>query len=109
VTAHAVTATTRLAALPDVPTVDEAGLPGFYASVWYALWSPKDTPKAISARLNAAVVDALADATVRQRLADLGMEIFPPDQQTPEVLSALHKAEAEKWWPIIKAANISGQ
>ena len=95
------------AALPDVPTVDEAGLPGFYASVWYALWSPKDTPKAVSARLNAAVVDALADATVRQRLADLGMEIFPPDQQTPEVLRALHKAEAEKWWPIIKAANIS--
>ena len=109
VTAHAVTAKTRLAALPDVPTVDEAGLPGFYASVWYALWSPKDTPKAVSAKLNAAVVDALADATVRQRLADLGMEIFPPDQQTPEVLSALHKAEAEKWWPIIKAANISGQ
>jgi tripartite-type tricarboxylate transporter receptor subunit TctC len=109
VTAYAVTAKTRLAALPDVPTVDEAGLPGFYASVWYALWLPKDTPKAVSAKLNAAVVDALADATVRQRLADLGMEIFPPDQQTPEVLSALHKAEAEKWWPIIKAANISGQ
>ena len=109
VTGHAVTAKTRLAALPDVPTVDEAGLPGFYASVWYALWSPKDTPKAVSAKLNAAVVEALADATVRQRLADLGMEIFPPDQQTPEMLSALHKAEAEKWWPIIKAANISGQ
>ena len=107
--AYAVTAKSRLPALPDVPTVDEAGLPGFYASVWYAFWVPKGTPKDISARLNAAVVNALADATVRKRLSDLGMEIFPRDQQTPEVLSALHKAEVERWWPIIKAANIKGQ
>jgi tripartite-type tricarboxylate transporter receptor subunit TctC len=72
--------------------------------VWYALWSPKDTPKAVSTKVNAAVVDALADATVRQRLAHLGMEIFPPDQQTPEVLSALHKAEIE-WWPPTSMVN----
>ena len=107
--AFAVTAKSRLPALPDVPTVDEAGLPGFYASVWYAFWVPKGTPNEIAAKLNAAVVDALADATVRQRLGDLGMDIVPRDQQTPEVLSALHKAEVEKWWPIIKAANIKGQ
>jgi tripartite-type tricarboxylate transporter receptor subunit TctC len=95
--------------LPDLPTVDEAGLPGFHASVWYALWSPKRTPKEVSARLNAAVVDALADATVRQRLGDLGMEIFPRDQQTPDVLRALHKAEIDKWWPIIRASGLKAQ
>jgi tripartite-type tricarboxylate transporter receptor subunit TctC len=109
VKAYAVTAKMRLSALPNVPTVDEAGLPGFYASVWYALWSPKGTPKDISTKLNSAVVDALADATVRERLAALGMEIFPPDQQTPEVLRTLHRTEIDKWWPIIKAANIKAE
>jgi tripartite-type tricarboxylate transporter receptor subunit TctC len=109
VKAYAVTAKMRLSALPNVPTVDEAGLPGFYASVWYALWSPKGTPKEVSAKLNAALVDALADATVRERLVALGMEIFPPDQQTPEVLRALHRIEIDKWWPIIKAANIKAE
>lgn len=107
--AYAVTAKNRLAALPDIPTVDEAGLPGFYASVWYALWVPKGTPKDIAAKLNAAVVDALADATVRQRLSDLGMEIFAREQQRAEALGVLHKAEIDKWWPIIKAANIKGE
>ena len=77
--------------------------------MWYALWLPKNTPLDISSKLNAAVVDALADATVRQKLNDLGMEIFPRDQQTPEVLRALHKAEIDKWWPIIKAADIRTQ
>jgi len=109
ITAYAVTAKSRLSALPDIPTVDEAGLAGFYASVWYALWSPKGTPKDVTTKLNAAVVDALADSAVRRRLADLGMEIFPRDQQTPEALSSLHKAEIEKWCPIIKAANIISQ
>jgi tripartite-type tricarboxylate transporter receptor subunit TctC len=104
--AYAVTAKRRLPALPDVPTVDEAGLPGFYASNWRALFVPKGTPKDVIGKLNAAVVDALADPTVRQRLADLGQEIPPREQQTPEALGALHKAEIEKWWPIIKAANI---
>ena len=107
--AYAVTAKTRLAALPDVPTVDEAGLPGFYASIWYALWVPKGTPKDVTARLNAAVVDALTDETVRKRLTDLGMEILPRDQQNPGALGALHKSEIERWWPIIKAANIKGE
>jgi tripartite-type tricarboxylate transporter receptor subunit TctC len=101
--AYAVTAKTRLAAAPDIPTVDEAGLPGFYFSSWWGLWAPKHTPKNIIAKLNAAVVDALADQAVGQRLADLGQEIFPRDQQTPEALGAFHKSEIEKWWPIIKA------
>jgi len=107
--ACAITAKTRLAAAPDIPTVDEAGLPGFHASLWYGLWVPKDTPKPIIAKLNAAIVDALASAQVRTRLAELGPEIPPRDQQTPEALAAFQKAEAEKWWPIIKAANIKAE
>ena len=104
--AFAVTAKHRLSAAPDIPTVDEAGLPGFYFSRWHALWASKATPKDVIAKLNAAVVAALADPMVRSRLADLGQEIFPRDQQTPEALAVVHKAEIEKWWPIIKAAGI---
>jgi tripartite-type tricarboxylate transporter receptor subunit TctC len=102
-------AKTRLAAASDIPTVDEAGLPGFYTSLWHGLWVPKRTPKQVIAKLNAEVVDALADSMARQRLADLGQEIFPRDQQTPEALAAFQKDEIERWWPIIKAANIKGQ
>jgi tripartite-type tricarboxylate transporter receptor subunit TctC len=107
--AYAVTAKTRLASAPDIPTVDEAGLPGFYMSVWNALWVPKGTPKEIIARLNAAAMDAMADPIIRQRLSDLGLDIPSLDQQTPEALGAFHKAEVEKWWPIIKAANIKAE
>ncbi len=103
---YALTSKARLAAAPDVPSVDEAGLPGFHASLWYGLWVPKGTPKDIVAKLNAAVADALASAPVRQRLADLGAQITPREQQTPEALAAHQKAEAEKWWPIVKAAGI---
>jgi tripartite-type tricarboxylate transporter receptor subunit TctC len=104
--AYAVTAKTRLASAPDIPTTDEAGLPGFHVSIWHGLWVPKATPRDVIAKLNAAAVDALADATVRSRLADIGQGIFPPDQQTPEAHGTFHKAEIEKWWPIIRAAGI---
>jgi len=104
--AYAVTSKTRLAAAPDIPTVDEAGLPGLYVSVWFGIWAPKGTPHDIVAKLNAAMQSSLADPTVRQRLADLGQEIVPREQQTPEALAAFHKAETEKWWPLVKAAGI---
>jgi tripartite-type tricarboxylate transporter receptor subunit TctC len=104
--AYAVTAKTRLAAAPDIPTVDEAGLPGFYIAVWHGLWAPKGTPQEVMAKLLDAVHAALSDPNVKKRLADLGQDIPAPKQQTPEALYAHHKAELEKWTPIIKAANI---
>jgi tripartite-type tricarboxylate transporter receptor subunit TctC len=107
--AFAVAAKARMAAAPDIPTVDEAGLPGFYMSAWQALWAPKGTPMSVIGKLNAAVVDALADPSVRARLADLGQEIFPREQQTPTALGTLQKSEIEKWWPIIQAANIKAE
>jgi tripartite-type tricarboxylate transporter receptor subunit TctC len=107
--AYAITAKSRAAAAPDIATVDEAGLPGFYASLWYGLWLPRGAPKDVVGKLNAAVVDALADPAVRQKLVDLGLEIPARAQQTPEALGAFQKSEIEKWWPIIKAANIKGE
>ena len=107
--AYAAASRSRVPVLPDVPTTDEAGLPGFYLSHWHALWAPKGTPSTIIKQLNAAVVETLADPAVRSRLADLGQEIYPREQQTPEALAAYQKAEIEKWWPIIKAANIKAE
>jgi tripartite-type tricarboxylate transporter receptor subunit TctC len=104
--AYAVMAKARWFAAPDVPTIEEMGVPGLYMSFWHGLWASKGTPKEIVAKLNAAVVNALADAGVRQRFTDQGHEIPPSDQQTPEALAAHHKAETDKWWPIIKDANI---
>jgi tripartite-type tricarboxylate transporter receptor subunit TctC len=102
----AVMSKTRLAAVPDLPTVDEAGTPGLYLLQWNAVWAPKGTPGDIVVKLNKAIVNAMADPAVRQRLVDLGQEIYPPEQQTPEALAAFQKAEIEKWGPIITAANI---
>jgi tripartite-type tricarboxylate transporter receptor subunit TctC len=107
--AYAVTAKDRIAVAPNIPTTDEAGLPGFYFSFWHAMWAPKATPKPIIAKLNAAIVAALADPDTRKKLTDLAQVIYPPDQQTPEALHAFQKAEIEKWWPIIKAAGIKAQ
>ncbi len=107
--AYATTAKARLAAAPDIPTADEAGLPGFNVSQWTALWAPNGTPKDIIAKLNEAVVKSLADSNVLARLADLGQYIPPREQQTPEALRAYQKAEIEKWWPIIKAAGIKAE
>jgi tripartite-type tricarboxylate transporter receptor subunit TctC len=104
--AYAISDRKRLAAAPDIPTAEEAGLPGFHMTLWNALWVPKGTPRDVIGRLNAAVVEAMADPAVRQRLNDLGLELPPRDQQTPEALGASHKAETAKWWPIVKAANI---
>jgi tripartite-type tricarboxylate transporter receptor subunit TctC len=103
---YAITGRTRLPSSPDIPTADEAGLPGFFASLWYGLWVPKDTPKDVIAKLNATMVQVLADPPVRKRFEELGIEITPLAQQSPEALRAYQKAEAERWWPIIKAANI---
>jgi len=93
----------------NIPTADEAGLRGFFASLWYGLWVPKDTPKDIIAKLNATMVQVLAEPMVRKRFDELGIEITPLAQQSPEALRAFQKAESERWWPIIKASNIKAE
>jgi tripartite-type tricarboxylate transporter receptor subunit TctC len=107
--AYAVMSKSRFVAAPEIPTVDEAGLPGFYASNWNALFAPKGTPKNVVDKVNAAIREAMGNANIRQRLTDLGQEIPLPEQQTPQALRVLQKAEIEKWWPIIKAANIRAE
>ena len=99
----------RSEAIPDIPSSDELGLPKLYMSSWFGLFAPKGTPKEIIAKLNAAMVQALAEPAVRKKLTDLGLDIAPPEQQTAEGLAAFHKAEIEKWWPIAKAADIKGE
>ena len=97
-------------AAPDVPTLDELGVPGIHASFWHGLWAPKGTPKEIIAKLDAAVIETLADPTVKQRLKDIGQEPWPRrDKQTPEALAAQQKFEIAIWWPIIKANNIKAE
>ncbi len=105
----AVTAAKRAAVAPDIPTVDEAGLPGLHITPWHSLWVPKGTPDAVIAKLNAAAKDALADPVVRKRLSDVGQEVVPREQQTPAALAAYYKAETDTWWPIIKAAGIKAE
>jgi len=109
VRAYAVTSKNRLAAAPEIPSADEAGAPGVYISTWFGLWAPKGTPAEAISKLTAAAMDAMADPAVRTRLTDLGQEIPSPEEQTAQALAAHHKAEIEKWWPIIKAANIKAE
>ena len=107
--AYAVTARKRLASAPDIPTVDEAGLKGFYISVWNGLWAPKGTPEPVIRKLNAAAREVLADPRLRDRLANLGMDIPAPDEMSPEALARLQKAEIDKWWPILNAAKMTAK
>jgi tripartite-type tricarboxylate transporter receptor subunit TctC len=106
---YAVLAKARWSAAPEVPTIDEAGFPGLHVAYWHGMWVPKGTSKDIIARLNKAVVEALADPVVRQRFRDIGQDIWPREQQTPESLAAHQRAEIEKWWPIVKAAGIKAE
>jgi tripartite-type tricarboxylate transporter receptor subunit TctC len=107
--AFAVTAKNRLAVAPDIPSMDEAGLPGFYFSLWAGLFAPSGTPKTIISKLNAAAVSTMDDPTIRQKLTDQGFELPPHERQTPEALRAYQKAEIEKWWPIIRATGIKAE
>jgi tripartite-type tricarboxylate transporter receptor subunit TctC len=109
VKAYAIANKTRIPTAPDLPTADEAGLPGFYFTFWHALWLPKGTPQPIVTKLNDALVKALADPNIRKRMAEISQELFPPDQQTPKALLSYHQSEIDKWWPIIKAADIKAQ
>ena len=92
--------------VPSIPTSEESGIPGLYASGWFGLFGPRGLPREIVAKLNDAMVKGLADAKVRERFTDLGLDIASREQQSPEGLAAFHKAEIDKWWPVIKAANI---
>ncbi len=109
VRAYAVTSRSRLASAPDIPTVDEAGLQGLYIAYWHGIWAPKNTHGEAIARLNAAIVAALADKALQQRFLELGQETPPPERQTPMALKSHQTAEIEKWWPIVKAANIKAE
>jgi tripartite-type tricarboxylate transporter receptor subunit TctC len=104
--AYAVTDSKRSESAPDIPTTDEAGIPGFHMTLWSGLWVPKDTPKDIVAKLNAAAIAALNDPAVRKQLENLGLQMPPSDQLSPEALGVWQKAEIAKWWPMIKAANV---
>jgi tripartite-type tricarboxylate transporter receptor subunit TctC len=99
----------RSPSIPDIPTSDEGGVPGWHMAGWFGLFAPRATPKDVIARLNGAMMQALADPAVKARFAELGLDVAAREQQTPEGLAAFHKAEIEKWWPIIKAANIKGE
>jgi tripartite-type tricarboxylate transporter receptor subunit TctC len=107
--AYAITMGTRAASAPDIPTTDEAGLPGLHLLTWNALWAPKGTPRPVIDKLNAAAVQAMADPAFKQRMVELALEMPPSDQLTPEALAALQKAEIDRWWPLMKAAGIKQQ
>jgi tripartite-type tricarboxylate transporter receptor subunit TctC len=105
--AYAVTDDKRVASAPDIPTTDEAGLPGFHMTLWSGLWAPKGTPKEIVAKLNAAAIEALNDPAVQKQFENLGLQMPPENQLTPQALGDWQKAEIAKWWPMIQAAHVA--
>ena len=107
--AYAVTASTRLSIAPEIPSAEEAGVPGLHLTLWQGVWGPKGTPKEVSTKLNQAIVAALEDPGVRQRFADQGFDLPPREKLSPEALRAQQQAEIDKWWPILKAANVRGE
>jgi tripartite-type tricarboxylate transporter receptor subunit TctC len=107
--AYAITTKTRAESAPEIPTTDEAGLPGLHLATWNALWAPKGTPRPVVDRLNAAAVQAMADPTFRKRMIELALEMPPSDQLTPEALLALQRTEIDRWWPLMRAAGIKPQ
>lgn len=109
VKAFAVTAPQRMPSAPDIPAADEAGLRGFHLSAWHAFFLPAATPRDVALRLNRATLDALASAQVKARLAAIGQEIYPTDQQTPQALAAFHRAEIDRWWPVLRAAGVTAR
>ena len=104
--AYAVTDDKRVETAPEIPTTDEAGLPGFHMTLWSGLWVPKGTPKDVVARLNGAAIEAMNDPAVRKKFSDLGLQMPAPDQLSPQALGSWQKAEIAKWWPMIKAADV---
>ena len=109
VKAYAVMAKERWAALPDVPSIDESGMPGLYVAYWHGMWAPKGTPKDVVAKLSAAVIHALSQSSVKERLAAVGHDVMPPGQQSAAALAAYHKAEIAKWWPIVRASGLKAE
>jgi tripartite-type tricarboxylate transporter receptor subunit TctC len=107
--AYAITTPKRAASAPEIPTVDEAGLPDLHLAVWNALWAPKGTPRPVIDRLNAVAIEAMADPAFKQRMIQLALEMPPSDELTPEALAALQKSDIAKWWPVLKAAGIKHQ
>jgi tripartite-type tricarboxylate transporter receptor subunit TctC len=107
--AYAVSGEQRAETAPDIPTADEAGLPGFHMTLWSGLWAPKGTPKEVVAKLNRAAVEAMNDSEVRKQMENLGLQMPPADQLTPEALGLLQKAEIAKWWPLLRAAGVRGE
>jgi tripartite-type tricarboxylate transporter receptor subunit TctC len=99
----------RSASMPDIPTSDEGGVPGLYMSGWFGFFAPKGTPKDVIAKLNSAMIEALADPAVKARFTELGLDVASREQQTPEGLAAFQKLEIDKWWPIIKEAGVTAQ
>jgi tripartite-type tricarboxylate transporter receptor subunit TctC len=99
----------RSASMPDIPTSDETGVPGLYMSGWFGFFGPKGMPADVVGKLNGAMKEILADPAIKAKFTELGLDVATPEQQTPQGLAAFHKAEVDKWWPIIQAAGVKAE